>query len=113
VARARSGGGPTFLEFGTYRYYGHHTFELRARLRYRDPDEVERWRARDPLLLQAGRVAAEARSRVDAEVEEAMAEAVRFALASPKPEPAAALDYRYASAVPVRPGVAEEGRVRA
>ena len=37
VARARAGEGPTFLEFRTYRFGGHHTFETATRLRYRDP----------------------------------------------------------------------------
>ena len=50
VTRARGGGGPTFLEFSTYRFDVHHTFEFRAGLRYRAADEVARWRARDPPL---------------------------------------------------------------
>jgi TPP-dependent pyruvate/acetoin dehydrogenase alpha subunit len=49
VARTRSGGGPAFLEFSTYRYEGHHTFELTAGLQYRSEDEVAAWRARDPV----------------------------------------------------------------
>ena len=52
VARARGDGGPAFLEFTTYRFDGHHTFEFRADLRYRDAEEVARWRARDPTAIR-------------------------------------------------------------
>jgi pyruvate dehydrogenase E1 component alpha subunit len=52
VARARGDGGPAFLEFSTYRFDVHHTFEFRAGLRYRDAEEVARWRARDPTAIR-------------------------------------------------------------
>jgi pyruvate dehydrogenase E1 component alpha subunit len=107
VARARAGDGPSLLEFSTYRYHGHHTFELKARLRYRDDDEVAAWRARDPLQIQADRVPAGFRERTDAEVEEQLAEAVRFALASPRPDPADATDHQYSTGLRVRAGVAD------
>ncbi|HED53212.1 MAG TPA: pyruvate dehydrogenase (acetyl-transferring) E1 component subunit alpha [Phycisphaerales bacterium] len=48
VKRARSGGGPSFIECVTYRL-GDHTTADDAR-RYRDPKEVEAWLARDPLI---------------------------------------------------------------
>jgi acetoin:2,6-dichlorophenolindophenol oxidoreductase subunit alpha len=105
VQRARDGGGPTLLELLTYRYHGHHTFELKARLRYRDPAEVQEWQARDPLAIQAARVAAAARTRIDAEVEAALDEAVRFARESPAPDPAEPLAHLYASGMRTRAGV--------
>ena len=105
VARARAGDGPTLLEFATYRYHGHHTFELRARLRYRDEDEVARWRHRDPLDIAAARVPAETRQRMDAEVERRLDEAVRFALDSPRPDPVDAAEHLYASGLRPRAGV--------
>lgn len=46
--RARNGGGPSFIEAVTYRL-GDHTTADDAR-RYRDPEEVESWKARDPLI---------------------------------------------------------------
>jgi len=52
VARARGDGGPAFLEFSTYRFDVHHTFEFRAGLRYRDAEKVARWRARDPTAIR-------------------------------------------------------------
>lgn len=105
VARARAGGGPSLLEFSTYRFYGHHTFELRMRLRYRDEDEVARWRARDPLEIQRPRVSQDERERIDAEIEALLDEAVRFAVESPRPDPVDATDHLYASGLRVRAGV--------
>jgi acetoin:2,6-dichlorophenolindophenol oxidoreductase subunit alpha len=95
VERARAGGGPVFLEFLTYRYEGHHTFELKAGLRYRSRAEVDGWRGRDPLVLQASRVEEEERSKIDAWVESAVEDAVQFALAGERPSPDTALDYLY------------------
>jgi len=46
--KARSGGGPTFIECLTYRVADHTTADDAAR--YRPPAEVEQWRQRDPLL---------------------------------------------------------------
>ena len=46
--RARSGGGPTFIECMTYRHRGHSRTDP---AKYRDPKEVEAWLARDPLKL--------------------------------------------------------------
>ncbi len=48
VARARGGGGPTFIECKTYRHRGHSRTDP---AKYRDPAEVEAWLKRDPLLL--------------------------------------------------------------
>ncbi len=49
VERARSGGGPSFIEARTYRYYAH-TSDDDDKL-YRSPDEVETWRRHDPLTV--------------------------------------------------------------
>jgi pyruvate dehydrogenase E1 component alpha subunit len=48
VARARRGEGPTLVEADTYRIQAHTNADDPSR--YRDDDEVERWRPRDPLL---------------------------------------------------------------
>jgi TPP-dependent pyruvate/acetoin dehydrogenase alpha subunit len=112
VARARAGPGPTFVEFLTYRYEGHHTFEIRTRPRYRDPEEIARWKARDPLALQAGRIPDDLRGQIDAEAESTVEAAVRFALSGPKPDPADARQYLYASGLQTRPGVAARAEER-
>jgi pyruvate dehydrogenase E1 component alpha subunit len=105
VARARAGGGPSLIEASTYRFLGHHTFENSVRLRYRDEAEVAAWKQRDPLDIQAARVAPEDRASIDAEIEDLLDEVVAFTLASPKPEPAGALDHLYATGSPIRAGV--------
>lgn len=48
LARARSGGGPTFIECLTFRMADHTTADDAAR--YRPVEEVAAWRGRDPLL---------------------------------------------------------------
>ena len=105
VARARGGGGPSLIECSTYRYHGHHTFESGVRLRYRDPEEVAAWKERDPLEIQAARVPAAVREKIDAEVEDLLDEVVAFTLASPRPEPAEAMAHLYATGMTTRPGV--------
>jgi pyruvate dehydrogenase E1 component alpha subunit len=104
VHRARAGSGPTLLEADTYRYHGHHTFELKARLGYRNDDEVAHWRLRDPLEIAADRVPQQARARIDAEVEAVIEDAVRFALDGPKLDPADAQDYTYTNGPRPRAG---------
>ncbi len=46
--RARSGGGPTFIECVTYRIMMHTTADDPKK--YRPEEEVERWKLKDPLL---------------------------------------------------------------
>ncbi len=106
VERARGGGGPALIECLTYRFGPHHTMEFRIRLSYRTQEEIDEWRRRDPLDIQGGRIAAADRDQLDAEVREVLAEAEAFALASPRPDPAGALDYLYASGLVPRGGVA-------
>ena len=67
--RARAGGGPSFLEFLTYRYEGHHTFELKAGLRYRDPAEVAAWRPGTRSRCRPAGSRKSVRRRIDDEVE--------------------------------------------
>jgi TPP-dependent pyruvate/acetoin dehydrogenase alpha subunit len=89
VERARGGAGPTLLECQTYRHYGHSKSDPG---KYRPPDEVERWLARDPLdlararLLELG-VAEEELTETEAEVDAQMDRAVEAALAAPYPDP--------------------------
>jgi TPP-dependent pyruvate/acetoin dehydrogenase alpha subunit len=97
VARARAGQGPTLIEAVTYRLCGHMFGDPET---YRPKAEVERWRARDPLLIarqrlrERGVAEAEIR-RLEAEVEAEVEEVVEFARKSPEPDPAEATWYVY------------------
>jgi acetoin:2,6-dichlorophenolindophenol oxidoreductase subunit alpha len=89
VARARNGDGPTLLECRTYRHYGHSKSDP---AKYRPPEEVEQWMARDPLklarerLLELG-VAADALDAMQADVDARMDRAIDAARQAPFPDP--------------------------
>lgn len=74
VERARAGDGPTLIECVTYRLEVHTTADDPTR--YRDDDEVEAWKERDPIprlrdyLLQRGALDDERVEAIDGEVEE-------------------------------------------
>jgi pyruvate dehydrogenase E1 component alpha subunit len=106
VTRARAGGGPTFLECLTYRFDAHHTWEYSVRPRYRTDEEVAAGSARDPVQIQAARVAGAERARIDQEIEDLLDRARLFAEASPEPDPSGALDYLYSSGLRGRGGTA-------
>ena len=88
--RARAGEGPTLIEAKTYRTRGHSRSD---RNRYRTREEIEAWRARDPIarfeaeIVGLGLVSPETVGEVASEVEREMAEAVAAATASPWPSP--------------------------
>jgi pyruvate dehydrogenase E1 component alpha subunit len=104
VERARADGGPSFLECHTERFDAHHTFEHKARLDYRTPEELARARSRDPVDIQGARLTEVERERIDHEIETLLADAVAFALESPFPDPVGALDDLYASGLRPRQG---------
>ena len=106
VDRARTGGGPGFLECRTYRFEGHHTMERRMKVAYRTAEEVGTWRVRDPLPRAAALLNPDRAAALDAEVEAELAEAERFALAGTHPDPAGACDHLYASGLRPRGGAA-------
>lgn len=93
-----TGGGPALIECLTYRYGPHHTIEKRVRLAYRTAEEIAAWQRRDPLTVAGARLPGGERVRLDEQVAAVLAQAERFALGSPAPDPAGALDHLYASA---------------
>ncbi len=101
VRRARAGEGPTFLECLTYRHLGHSKSDPAT---YRPKEEVERWKARDPIpaarrvLVEERGVAAGVLDDVDREVAQAVDDAVATALDSAPPDPATKLtEYAHAA----------------
>jgi TPP-dependent pyruvate/acetoin dehydrogenase alpha subunit len=90
-ARARRGEGATLLECKTYRFSGHSRGDPR---RYRTREEEAAWREKDPLLRVKGELKRLARwtekddRAARAEAKRRVAAAVKFARASPDPDPA-------------------------
>ena len=79
VARARSGAGPSLLELETYRYFEHCGINEDLDLGYRTREELQAWRARDPLAMgrrlvsdaEAREMEAEIAARIDGAFERA------------------------------------------
>src|SRR6202163_3286420 len=91
VQRARSGGGPAFLQADTYRYSGHHVGDINREY-YRTKQEEQQWKTeRDPIKLHASWLLAQGYAdapeldRIAAEARAEMEAAVKFAIASPYP----------------------------
>lgn len=80
----RSGGGPVFLEFQTYRFRPHSMFDPEL---YRDKEEVERWKTHGPVVTFTDRLRAEgllddaALAALEEDVAAELAGAVEFARA--------------------------------
>jgi pyruvate dehydrogenase E1 component alpha subunit len=84
VESVRGGGGPHFLELRTYRFRAHSMYDPD---RYRDKDEIARWKERDPIEVMAahlreGGVGDDELAAIDAEVGAEVDEAVAFAEAA-------------------------------
>jgi pyruvate dehydrogenase E1 component alpha subunit len=91
VTRARSGGGPAFLQCDTYRYSGHHVGDINREY-YRSKQEEHLWKTdRDPIkvlakwLLEQGYADTASLGHITSEVHAAMEAAVKFAIAAPYP----------------------------
>ena len=101
VERARSGGGPTFIEAHTYRLHGHHMGDVGDLRGYRTKEEIaERWeheplkRFRDRLLGDGTLVLSEL-EEIDAKVEAELQEALDFLDKSPMPDPSELMEGLY------------------
>jgi pyruvate dehydrogenase E1 component alpha subunit len=103
LERARSGNGPTLVEAFTYRMGAHTTSDDPTK--YRLADELEHWRARDPLLrvrtyLEARGTDAGFFAGVDAEADALAARLRAECLALPEPTFAETFDWVYAERSP-------------
>ena len=100
LARARAGGGPSFIEAVTYRMGPHTTADDPTR--YREPAELEAWRRMDPIdrveahLVSRGVLTDERRAATQAHADE-VAKALRDAcIGMPDPDPMALFAHVYA-----------------
>jgi 2-oxoisovalerate dehydrogenase E1 component alpha subunit len=102
--RARSGNGPTFIEAYTYRMGAHTTSDDPTK--YRLADELEHWRARDPIsrvrayLERAGAADAAFFDAADAAADALATRLRRECLALPVPTLADTFDWVYAEKSP-------------
>jgi len=102
IERARSGGGPAFLQFKTYRYHGHHVGDI-ARAYYRPKAEEQEWvTERDPItlhgtwLMENGVADRAALDGIQEKLVVEMDAAVEFAVNAPYPDPSRVTEDVYA-----------------
>lgn len=103
-ARERAlNGEPTIIEAKTYRYRGHFVGDPES---YRDEEEIEQWRQRDPLdafkrdLTERGELTDVEFAALREEIASDIANAVEYAKDSPLPEPEDAYTDIFADPVP-------------
>lgn len=91
VERARSGGGPTFIEATCYRFRAHGGSGDDTKSGYRDMEERNAWDALDPVALHfqylsdAGLLTEGERDTMRDEIMVEVVDAFEFAIASPNP----------------------------
>ncbi len=87
VRRARAGEGPTLIECKTFRHGGHHVNDPGL---YMPKQQLDYWKSRDPVLILKTRlvdagIGQDEIEAIEHHVEEALDQAVRFAIQSPEP----------------------------
>jgi pyruvate dehydrogenase E1 component alpha subunit len=98
IERVRSESKPFLLEVVTYRFMGHSMGDPE---RYREKEEVEKWRDDDPIgiyrrhLMEKEKFDKNALDEVEEQVEAQLQEAVEFARSSPEPDPDTLFDNIY------------------
>ncbi|MEP6895120.1 MAG: thiamine pyrophosphate-dependent enzyme, partial [Chloroflexota bacterium] len=90
VAKARSGGGPFYIEAMTYRLWGHMMGDPEI---YRTKEEVAKAKENEPIIRLGRRLielgcSASDLTRLETEAETIITDALQFAESSPIPEPA-------------------------
>ncbi len=99
VERARRGEGMSLIEVRTYRMAGHAQHDAQS---YVPSDELEAWRARDPIdryvryLKEEGLATGEELDEIDRRVEAELDQALEEALSEPLPDPETALTGTFA-----------------
>jgi 2-oxoisovalerate dehydrogenase E1 component len=115
VTAIRAGGRPVIVEAATYRWHGHYEGDPQ---RYRTPEEVQEWAARDPLVAHAGRMRAagvedDVIAALEASVAEELDAAVAVARGRSSPSPSTLFDFvaRERPSIPEPPAVAADAPV--
>ncbi len=97
--RARSGNGPTLLEFRTYRYKGH---SISDPAKYRTKDELEEYKQQDPIvqcmktILDKKLATEDELKEIENQVKEQVEACIKFADESAFPDPSEATKDVYA-----------------
>jgi TPP-dependent pyruvate/acetoin dehydrogenase alpha subunit len=104
VERARTGGGPTFVEAKTYRY-GEHAVNM-GRILLDRGTEIDEWRLRDPLILYRAKLIADGvdpavLDALEQEVAAEVEDAIEFARQSPYPTIEEAFDHVLIDRLPI------------
>lgn len=92
VERARSGGGPSFIESVAYRWRGHGGAGDDSASGYRDPEEVQAWQEFCPIaglyrnLVQQNLIDEPRQTAMTESISEEILEAFEHAINSPNPE---------------------------
>lgn len=88
IDRVRETSEPTLVEIRTYRFRGH---SMSDPGKYRTPEELEERKRKDPLLVSRGELEqkghSEALDKIEAGIDDVVADAIRFAEESPEPGP--------------------------
>ena len=98
IERARSGGGPTFLEMKTYRYRGHSMSDAQH---YRTKEEVEEYKKIDPItqvldiIIEKGYATESEIEVIDNRVQDLVETCEKFAEESPYPDTSDMYDVIY------------------
>ena len=106
VDKARRGGGPTLIEYSTYRLGPHTTAELVSN-KLKAPDEVAEWEKRSPLtrfekyLRSTGLLDDRTKEVIVAAAHRRMDEAVTAYRATATPDPSVIFDFTYSSLTPL------------
>jgi TPP-dependent pyruvate/acetoin dehydrogenase alpha subunit len=94
VERARAGGGPSLVEYLTYRLRGHYEGDPN---KYRELSEMADWKAKDPILrFVSARNLSEVAASIETEVRAVVDAAVEFTRSSPPAAAAAVATQVYA-----------------
>jgi 2-oxoisovalerate dehydrogenase E1 component len=88
VEHARSGKGPVLINAITYRYYGHSKSDKQ---RYRTKEEVEAWKAKDPIpafrdrLIASGILIADEAAALEVQAQKTIDDAIAWGDTGPEP----------------------------